>query len=152
MLLLALLTACRPDALTLGDFELSLDEKGGTLSVDRHGKRILDLQELALGHGSADIDFQVGSYLFSEVQAEWTPAASYKVREAEDDQVLLAELRDGDGAALASLEVWTPGEDLLALRVAPYQGTEVGGAEVNRLEAELRKLFPQLIYIDLEAD
>ena len=26
------------------------------------------------------------------------------------------------------------------------------GAEVNRLEGELRKLFPQLIYIDLEAD
>ncbi len=26
------------------------------------------------------------------------------------------------------------------------------GAEVNRLESELRKIFPQLIYIDLEAD
>lgn len=137
MLPLLLLLGCSQNTVLLGDFELQASPATGGLSVLRDGVELVDLQQIALGHGAADISFSVGSYLFEDVEATWTPATSLKVRDRQDDVLLLAELRDEDKQPLATLQAWTVGTDLLALWIEPYQGTEVDGESPNRVRARM---------------
>ena len=45
----------------------------------------------------------------------------------------------------------TPEQRLEFAKVFAEKMMQAQGAEVNRLEAEMRKAFPQLVFIDLEA-
>ncbi|NOY25925.1 MAG: hypothetical protein GXP62_08650 [Oligoflexia bacterium] len=133
----ALLLGCTRNSVSLGAFAVDASPATGGLTVSRDGVELLDLRQIALGAGSADISFSVGSYKFDNVQATWDPAAGLKIQQRQDEILLLAELRDDSGRALASLRAWPAGEDLLGLRIEPYAGTLVDGQAVNRIRARI---------------
>lgn len=137
MVLLVLLTSCARQSVQLGDFVALVDEKDGGLVVERKGRTILDLQQVELGHGEAEVRFSVGSYLFTEEPTEWIRAERWKVQKREDGILLIAELRDEANAPLATLSLGQAGADLLSVRIEAYQGVEIDGQEVNRARATI---------------
>ncbi len=130
-----LLTACKGPTIALGPFDVDVDPDAATILVQRNGVEVLDVQQLALGQGSADITFSVGSYLFENEAESWRTVDSIKVRRSTDGAILLADLRDESGDTIGQLESWLASSDLLALRVTPMDGVEVDGQAVNRTRA-----------------
>lgn len=136
-MLLLLVLACNRDTVALGDFELVVDADATGLTVTRQGEELAHLRELALGTGSADITFSVGSYLFEDVQADWTAASSLKVIDRKDDVILRVELRDDAGETMGLLQAWSVGQDLLGLQFAPWEDYTVQGQAPNRARVRL---------------
>lgn len=128
---------CSANDVTLGSFELSVTDDGQGVSVLRNGRELLDLQQVAFGQGSADISFAVGSYLFENDSRSFSPVAAIDVTRRTDEVVLLAELQDGGGDVVGSLEAWLVGADMLALRMLPVDGLSVDGNPINRARARI---------------
>ncbi|MFT4977307.1 MAG: alpha-glucosidase [Myxococcota bacterium] len=106
----------------LGDFEVLFDERDGAITIDYAGRTVLDAVIFELGEGSADITFQAGSYLFEDVEADWSRVAALDVRSGRSDGPFVADLLREDGRVLGALEISTSGSQILSIRMIGQGG------------------------------
>jgi alpha-glucosidase (family GH31 glycosyl hydrolase) len=123
-LALLVLGGCRASDQELGQWFLSWDDETGALSVDHQGRRLLDLEEIAVGTGAVDIEYQTGSYRFSNATESMTRGAGLDVRSRKDTPLWLAEVLDGTGAAIATLSASQYGDGLLRLELSSMDGAD----------------------------
>jgi sulfoquinovosidase len=119
-LLLAL--ACGADQAQLGGFSLSWDDRSGALQVERDGRLLLDQGSVALGTGSAEVDFQTGSYRFTDVEQALVAVAGMDVESDGRDGMVVSWLLDADARALGVLQAYAPVDEVLLLRVDGTSG------------------------------
>ncbi|MCB9758470.1 MAG: hypothetical protein H6739_01385 [Alphaproteobacteria bacterium] len=110
-----LLVGCGADTLASGRLLVHTTDAG--LSITRDGLPLLDLTELSIGAGEAEIDFATGSYYFDEGDTAWLPAVEVDALNQRLDDVLIANLIDAQGYTMGALEVQPVGDDLLRVRM-----------------------------------
>ncbi len=123
-LALALSTGCRTSDQELGSWLLSWDDETGALAVDHQGRRLLDVDELSVGTGSVDIEYQTGSYRFSGGSQSLSRGAGLDVRSRRDTPLWLAEVLDDTGVAIATLSASQGLGGVLRLDLASLDGAD----------------------------
>lgn len=122
MLWLPLVLSCaRQGETTLGDFAVSWDEETGHFTVFHSGRPILEDAQIALGSGSADIEFQGGSYRFDE-ETSWTAVHSMRLQGQDTNGLFIATLRAADGAELGLLQIAPSSSDIASVSVTAARG------------------------------
>lgn len=121
-LTLVVLAGCKRSTQQLGDYTLEWDEETAALSVDWRGRRLADLQELALGTGDATLEFQTGSYRFSDVTIDLTAAASLAVESSKRAPLWSAKLLGPGGSSVGLLTVSEAPAGLLRLDLQSFDG------------------------------
>ena len=127
-MILALLLGCAPNTLAIGDFDLFWDKKSAELTITRKGKTLLELDQLASGLGSAEVEFNEGSYLFTEDPTDWTRAGRLKMDRAKEDTYLHFRVQDEAGEPMGDLDIWPSGTDILSIQL-----TGIGAGNRSRL-------------------
>ncbi len=122
-LALLALGGCRRTTQQIGEYTLQWDEDAASLAVDWRGRRLVDLQELAVGTGDATIEFQTGSYRFSDVTTDLTAAASLSVESSKRAPLWSATLQGPGGASVGLLTVSSAPAGLLRMDLAALDGT-----------------------------
>jgi len=115
---------CRSTEQDLGEWALSWNEETGVLAVDHQGRRLLDLEEIAIGTGSVDIEYQTGSYRFSGATESLTRSAGLDVRSKRDTPLWLAEILDGTGVPIATLSASQFGSGLLRFELVSMDAAD----------------------------
>lgn len=118
--MLLLLLACRDNSASLGSFDIEFDRKSGTMNIFRLDQEVLAIDHFAVGQGSADVEFQQGSYYFDAVEASWTVGASFGITKNEDDNLLSLELQDAAGEPFADLVLSAGGTDQLIIALQAH--------------------------------
>lgn len=117
ILSLSLAMACNRQDQEVGEFRLSWPEEGTGLSVDWHGKRLLDLEELEFGQGEAEVDFQVGSYKFTETALDLSAVQGTELRSKRRDDSLELELIGAGDKSVGWLHAWAVGDRVLNVSI-----------------------------------
>lgn len=120
----ALLAGCRSSDQELGSWLLSWDDATGALAVDHQGRRLLDIDELSVGTGSVDIEYQTGSYRFSGGSQSLSRGAGLDVRSRRDTPLWLAEVLDDTGVAIATLSASQGLGGVLRLDLSSLDGAD----------------------------
>lgn len=112
--LLALSSCGGSGSTQMGDYEIVWDEERADLQIWWAGRVVLDVEEIAVGVGQADISFSAGSYLFENVEAQWTKAVRLQPLNKRFEVPFTAELSDASGAAVGLLQIQpSPGGALI---------------------------------------
>lgn len=117
-----LLGGCRATDQELGGWLLTWDDASGGLTVEHHGRRLLDIEELSVGTGAVDIEYQTGSYRFSGATSTMVRGRGLDVRSRADTPLWLAEVLDDTGAAIATLTAAEGAGGVLRLELSSMDG------------------------------
>ncbi len=121
---LLLLAACGPEVFSTGGYTIEVDEKTATLQIthDTRGDGLRDLKLFA-GTGESDIEFNVGSYRFTELSEDLRRGASVDHLSSLGQGLVLVSLEDADGNDLGDLTFGPGGDDTLNIDFLPRAGS-----------------------------
>jgi sulfoquinovosidase len=129
-LLLVLATlGCRPSEQSFGDWFVTWDDEAASLAIHWQGREVLSLDELAVGEGSAELEFQTGSYRRTDDDPVLARGQGLEVRSRSDTPMWVAEVLGESGAMIATLSVTETTSDMLRIEV------QATAAAANRARA-----------------
>ena len=123
MLVLLLALGCNPTVVDVGDFTITLDQKTGSMDVTHevHGE-VLEGLVFTAGTGSAEIEMNLGSYAFEDIEEDLVDAGGFGKIYSRVDPVLIT-IEDASGTSLGTLTALDTGSNLLTLSWAPDEAT-----------------------------